>query len=67
MSTMVAEVAGMYRVSTVVARGKQRKIARGGVLVPQGDPDMLKAEIIRQAKAARLLFGVNQPEKETVE
>lgn len=67
MSTKVAEVGDMFLVSTMVAPGSRRKIARGGVLVPKGNPDLLKAEIVRQAKAARLLFGVVQKEKETVD
>ena len=66
MSTQLAEYGEVYAVSTVTRHGKQRRIPRKTVLVPKGNPDLLRAEIVRQVKAARVEFGVEQKEEEPV-
>ncbi len=63
MSTQVADRGTHWEVSSVTGPGARRKIPRRPVLVPKGDKDMLRAEIIRQAMAARKKFGVHQKEE----
>lgn len=63
MSTQLADKGTHFEVSTVAAPGTRRKIPRGATMVPKGDPELLKAEIVRQAKALRVAFGVEQTEE----
>lgn len=58
MSTQLDDLGAMWRVSTVTAPGKRKKMARKSVLIPKGDKDALRLEIIRQAEQARRDFGV---------
>jgi len=60
MSTMLVEHPDHWTVSTIVGEGKQHKLPRLHVRVGKGDPDALRAEIIRQAEAARAKFGLSQ-------
>ena len=66
MSTQLTRVPGGWAVATVAAEGKQKKMGRGTVIVPDGDKEALRAEIVRQAEAVRKTFKVNQTTKETV-
>ncbi len=67
MSTKLTEHPHHWVVETVVSRGKQRKIGRGAVRVGKGDPAARKAEMMRQAIAARAMFQLPVPPPETVD
>lgn len=66
MSTRLTEHPNHWVVSTEVALGKRRKLPRGAVRVGKGDKAKLKAEMVRQAKQARLDFGIEQPTEEKI-
>lgn len=61
MSTQLRDVGENVEVSTVVAEGSRRKMARTPVLIPKRDTEAIRAEVIRQAEAARVVAGVKQP------
>lgn len=67
MSTQLDDLGAMWRVSTVTAPGKRKRMARKSVLIPKGDKDALRQEIIRQAEQARRDFGVPVTPQEAVE
>lgn len=67
MSTQLTEADGGFYVATVTSPGGRKQMARGRVFVPAGNPGLLKAEIVRQAKAARLALGISQKALEPVE
>ncbi len=60
MSTQLTEHDTHWEVSTLVAEGKRHKLPRLRVMVEKGEPEALRAEIIRQATAARKAFGLEQ-------
>lgn len=62
MSTKLEEYPHHWVVSTVVGPGRRAKVARSHVRVGKGDPKALKAEILRQAIAARAVFGIVEKE-----
>lgn len=62
MSTQLAEHAEHFVVSTIAAKGKERRLARRPVIVPKGDPEALKAAILAHCEAARKDFGIQQEE-----
>lgn len=67
MSTQLEEHGDHWLVKTVAGPGKRRKLGRNPVRVPKDDKDRLRAEIVRQAKAARVAMGIQQTEQEPVE
>lgn len=67
MSTQVQQVPGGWVVSTVLKAGKQRKIARIPVFVPDESLDAMMAEVRHQAAVARRVLNVEQPTEETVD
>lgn len=66
MSTQLRNVGDMIEVSTIVRTGKQRLRARRSVLVPAGDMDALKAEVLRQAALVRSELGLDTAEERPV-
>lgn len=66
MSTQVTEHPSHWEVSTIIGQGKQHKLPRLRVMVAKGDPAALRAEIIKQAEAARKVFGLATPTEDTV-
>lgn len=58
MSTQLTRVPGGYIISTVIAPGKRKKMARKAVRV--GDADMVRviAEMVSQADSARAELGI---------
>ncbi len=60
MSTQVEDHKTHWVISTVVAEGKRHKLPRLRVAVPKGDGAAFRAEVIKQAEAARLVFGLIQ-------
>lgn len=66
MSTQVEDHVTHWVVSTVVAEGKRHKLPRRRVRVGKSNPEDLRAEIIRQADAARRLFGLTPQQEEPV-
>ncbi len=67
MSTKLTDTANGVFVQTVMSFHGKPKRARAGVLVPYGDAKALRAEIVRQANAARKLLNVQQdPERPVV-
>lgn len=66
MSTQLEEHGTHWVVKTIDAPGKRRRFGRLAVAVPKGDAQALRAEIIKQADAARERAGVHQTPQEPV-
>ncbi len=60
MATRLADKGTHYEVSTEAGPNRRRRIPRGTVRVPKGEPELLRAEVLRQAQAARLAIGIKQ-------
>lgn len=60
MSTQRDDRGGDVLISTLTAQGSRRKLPRNTVRIPKGERKLIKAEMLRQAKQARLDLGVEQ-------
>jgi hypothetical protein len=60
VSTQLEDHGTHWVVSTLTSEGNRHKLPRLRVAVEKGDPAALRAEIIKQADAARALFGLTQ-------
>lgn len=63
MSTRLAKVGKMYAVSMVVGPGSRKRLPRNTILVPEGDPELLRKVLIEQADEARRIFGIKVPQE----
>lgn len=66
MTTQLRDVGDMVEVTTVFGPGRRREIPRAPVLVPRDDVGAIRAEIVKQAIAARVAVGLNPQPQEPV-
>lgn len=66
MTTKRTDLGSKVRIETVASFGGKPARAYGAVLVPADDEEAIRAEVIRQATALRVLKRVNQTPKEPV-
>ena len=62
LSTQVEDHGTHWVISTVTAEGQRHKLPRLRVIVEKGDPAAFRAEVIKQAEAARAVFNVPKVE-----
>lgn len=66
MSTLLEEHPDHWVVKTIDAPGKRRRIGRLRVAVGKAEPEAVWAEVLKQAEALRLSYGIPVKPQEPV-